>query len=69
MIRSDFVSRVVIPVAMGLFIDCQFLFQTQLLCLSLHIEILSFEDSERSRGSYKMEFQVEKLEHLTYSSL
>ena len=31
---------------MGLFIDCHFLFQVLLLCLSLHIEVLSFEDSE-----------------------
>ena len=29
---------------MGFFIDCHFLFEVQLLCLSLHIEVLSFED-------------------------
>ena len=48
---------------MGLFIDCHFLFELQLLCLSLRIEVLSFEDSEWSRGCYIMESQVEKLEH------
>ena len=46
MINCDFVSRVVIPIAMGLFIDCNFLFEVQLLCLSLHVEFLSFEDSK-----------------------
>ena len=35
---------------MGLFVDCHFLFEVQLLCLSLLIEVLSFEDSEWSRG-------------------
>ena len=35
------------------------LFEVQLLCLSLHIEVLSFEDSEWSCGLCKME----KLEH------
>ena len=48
---------------MGLFIDCHFLFEVQLLFLSLHIEVLSFEDSEWSRGRKKMECYVEKLEH------
>ena len=48
-IGSDFVLRVGIPIAMSLFIDCHFLFEVQ-LCLSLHIEVLSFEDSEWSRG-------------------
>ena len=52
--------------AMSLFIDCHFLFEVQLLCFSLHVEVLSFEDSELSRGRYKMECQVEKLEHLRY---
>ena len=33
--------HVVIPVAMGLFIDCHFLFEVLLLCLSLHVEVLS----------------------------
>ena len=47
---GDFVSRVGNPLAMGLFIDRHFLFQVQLLCLSLHIEVLSFVDSEWSRG-------------------
>ena len=28
-----------------------------------HIEILLFEDSEWSRGRYKLECQVEELEH------
>ena len=52
--------------------DCHFIFEVQLLCLSLHIEVLSFEDSEWSRGPYKirgrykMEFQVEKLEHFRH---
>ena len=40
----------VFRVAMGLFIDCHFLFKGQSLCLSLHNEILSFEGSEWSRG-------------------
>ena len=51
---------------MGLYFDCQFLFEVQLLCLDLHIEVLSFEDSEWSRGRYKMECQVEKLEHFQH---
>ena len=38
---------------MGLFITCHFLFEIQLLCLSLHNEVLSFEDSEWSRGARK----------------
>ena len=38
-----------IPVAMGLFNDCHFLFQVKLLWMSLHIEVLSFKDSEWSR--------------------
>ena len=33
-----------------------------MLRLSLHIEVLSFEDSEWSRGRCKMDCQVEKLE-------
>ena len=60
--RSYFVSRVSIPVPMVLYIDCHFLFEVQLLCLSLHIEVLSFEDSEWSHGRQKMECQ-DKLEH------
>ena len=48
---------------MGLFIDCHFLFQAQLLCLSLHIEVLSFEGSEWSRDRLKMECQVAIFEH------
>ena len=36
------------------------------MCLSLHIEVLSFEDSEWSRGRYKMECQMEKLEHFRH---
>ena len=48
--RSDFVSHVGIPVSKGLFIDCHFSFEIQLLSLNLHIEGLSFEESERSRG-------------------
>ena len=62
---SDFVSRIGIPVpvAMGLFINCYFLFEVQLLCLNLNVDVLTFEDSEWSRGRYKMECQVEKLEH------
>ena len=51
---------------MGLFIDCHSLFEIQLLCFSLHIEVLSFEDSEWSRGRKKMECQVEKLEHFRH---
>ena len=45
-----FVSHVGTPVATGLFIDCHFLFEVQLLCLCLHTELLSSEDSEWSRG-------------------
>ena len=30
---------------MGLFNNCHFLFEVELLCLSLHMEVLSFEDS------------------------
>ena len=48
---------------MDLFINYQFLFEVQLSCLRLHIEVLSFEDSEWSRGHKKMECQVEELEH------
>ena len=48
---------------MGLFIDCHFLFEVQLLCLSLHIQVLSSGDSEWSCGCYKMKWQVEKLKH------
>ena len=51
---------------MVLFIDYHFLFEVQLLCLSLHIEVLSFEDSEWSRGRQKMERQVDKLEHFRH---
>ena len=51
---------------MGLFINYHFLFEVQLLCLNLHIEVLSFEDSEWSRGCYKMECEVEKLEHFQH---
>ena len=51
---------------MGLFIDCHFLYEVQLLCLSLHIEVLSFEDSEWSCGCYKMECQVEKMKHFRH---
>ena len=40
--HSDFVSYVGILGAMGLFIDCHFLFEVQLLDLSLHIKVLSF---------------------------
>ena len=42
-----------------------FLFQVQ-LCLSLHIEVLSFEDSEWRPERLKMEWQVEKLEHFRH---
>ena len=48
--EETFVSHIGIPVAMCLFIDCHFLFEVQLLCISLHIEVLSFEDSEWSHG-------------------
>ena len=34
--------------------------------LSLRIEVLLFEDSEWSHGRYKMERQVEKLEHFRH---
>ena len=51
---------------MGLFTDCHFLFEVQLLCLSLHIEGLSFEDSEWGHEHYKMECQVEKLDHFRH---
>ena len=37
-----------------------------ILYLSLHIEVLSFEDSEWSRGCYKMECKVKKLEHFRH---
>ena len=63
--HSDFISRVGIPVAMGLFIDCHFLFEVQLLCLSMHIEVLSFENSEWSRGMPSVELGT----FPTYSSL
>ena len=63
-----FISRVGIPVAMCLFIDCHILFEVQLLCLNLHIEVLSFEDSEWSHGHWKMECQVEKLKHFGHKS-
>ena len=36
--HSDFVSRVGIAVAMDLLIDSDFLFEIQLMSLSLHIE-------------------------------
>ena len=39
---------------MGLSIDWHFLFEVQLLCLSLYIEVLSFADSEWSRGRWKI---------------
>ena len=51
---------------MNLLIYCHFLFEVNLLCLSLHIEVLSFEDSELSRGRYKTECQLEKLEHFRH---
>ena len=38
--------EILFPVAVGLFIDCHFLFEVKLLCLSLHIEVLSFEHCE-----------------------
>ena len=63
--RSDFVSRVGIPVAMDLFIDCHFLFEVQ-LSLRLLIEVLTFEDSEWIRGRLKMECQVDKLDHFRH---
>ena len=44
------------------FILIAFLFEVQLLCLSLHIGILLFEDSAWSRGRWKME----KLEHFRH---
>ena len=43
-----FFSRLGIPVTIGLFIDCRSLFEVKLLCFTLHIEVLSFEDSEWS---------------------
>ena len=64
-LRNDFVSHVGIPVAMGLFIDCHFLFEVQLLCLSLHIEVLSFEDS----GAVDVVPSGKIGTFLTYSSL
>ena len=51
---------------MGLFIDCNFLFEVQLLRLSLHIAILLFKGSEWGCGRYKMECQMEKLDHFGY---
>ena len=51
---------------MGFFIDCHFLFEGQLLHLSLHIEVLLLEGSEWNRGLQKMEWQVEKLEHFRH---
>ena len=56
--RSDFLSSVGIPVAMGLFIDCHFLFEIQLFCLRLHIEVLSFEDSEWVSFTWMLENRV-----------
>ena len=35
---------------MGLFNDCHFLFEIQLMYLSLNIEVLALEESEWSRG-------------------
>ena len=43
---------------MGLFIDRHFLFEIQLLYLSVHMEVFSFEDSEWNRGHYKMECHI-----------
>ena len=36
------------------------------MCLSLHTEVLSFEDSEWSHGRSKMECHVEKLKHFRH---
>ena len=58
--------RVGILLAMGLFIDCHFLFEVQLLCLGLHIEDLSLKDTEWSRERKNMECQVEKFEHFRH---
>ena len=54
---------------MGLFIDCRFLFEVQLLCLSLHIEVLSFEDSEWSRGCKEKsaKWKIGTLTHIFFS--
>ena len=51
---------------MGLFVDCHFLFEVQLLCLSIHFEVLPIKNSEWSSGRYKMECQVEKLDHFQH---
>ena len=51
---------------MGLFIYCRFVLEAQLFCLSLNIAVLTFEDSEWSRGHQKIECQVEKFEHFRY---
>ena len=51
---------------MGLLINCYFQFEVQLFCLSLDIEVLSFEDSEWSCGRWKVECQVEKLKHFRH---
>ena len=51
------------------FVDCHSLFEVQLLYLSLRIEVLSFEDSEWSRGRWKMECQAQKLEYFRHALL
>ena len=52
-----FVLRVGITVAIGLFIDCHFLFEVQ-LCLSLHIEVFSFQDNEKRNQNH---FEISKI--------
>ena len=42
------------------------LFEVQLLCLSLHIDALSFQDREWNRERSKMDCQMEKLEHFRH---
>ena len=39
-------GRTLMMMMIGLFIDCHFLFENQLLCLSFQNEVLSFSDSE-----------------------
>ena len=53
---------------MGLSIDCHSLFEVQ-LCLSLHIEVLSFEDGEWSRDDRNGVPSGEIGTFPTYSSL
>ena len=51
---------------MCLFIDYYFLFEAQLLCLSLHTKVLSIENSKWSRARWKIKWKLEKLKHFRH---